>query len=61
LGHFEKFAANEDGAITVDWVVLTAGIVTLAIAAAGVVINGTEDISNDVDNKLQSQLISTTF
>lgn len=56
-----NFIADESGAVTVDWVVLTAGIVTLAMAAAGVVTSGTEEISNDVDQKLQSQLISTTF
>ena len=29
----KKFARDEDGAVTVDWVVLTAAVVGLAIAA----------------------------
>lgn len=56
-----SFVVSEDGAVTVDWVVLTAGIVSLAIAAAGVITSGTEDISGDVEDALKSQLISTTF
>lgn len=30
---YKKFAKSEDGAVTVDWVVLTAAIVSLAVAA----------------------------
>ena len=29
---FKNFIANEDGAVTVDWVVLTAGIVAFSLA-----------------------------
>lgn len=29
-----KFATDEDGAVTVDWVVLTAGVVGLALMVA---------------------------
>jgi Flp pilus assembly pilin Flp len=29
---FARFRKDEDGAVTVDWVVLTAGIVAIAIA-----------------------------
>ncbi len=57
----KPFLAEEDGAVTVDWVVLAAGVITLALAATGVVVNGTEDLTVDVDNKLRSQLISTSF
>jgi hypothetical protein len=33
----KTFAQDESGAVTVDWVVLTAGIVTLGLAVAAVV------------------------
>ena len=56
-----NFAFDEAGAVTVDWVVLTAGLVSLGLAAMSVISDGTEDLSGDVDDKLQSQLISTTF
>lgn len=31
-----KFWTEEDGAVTVDWVVLTAAVVALALAIAGI-------------------------
>jgi Flp pilus assembly pilin Flp len=57
----KTFLIDEDGAVTVDWVVLAAGVITLALAATGVVVNGTEDLTSDADAKLRSQLISTSF
>ena len=56
-----QFWEYEDGAVTVDWVVLVAGIVSLSLAAMGVVVDGTEDLSGDVDDRLKSQLIKTSF
>jgi len=55
------FWADESGAVTVDWVILAAGVIGLALASMGVVIDGTEDLTNDVDAELSSQLISTSF
>lgn len=55
------FLTSEDGAVTVDWVILAAGVIGLALAAMGVVMDGTEDLTNDVDAELSSQLISTSF
>lgn len=34
---FKNFKNDEDGAVTVDWVVLTAAVVGLAIAAYGTI------------------------
>ena len=33
IRHLVTFAANEDGAVTVDWVILTAAVVVLVITA----------------------------
>ncbi len=33
---FKRFIADEIGAVTIDWVILTAGIVVMAIAAISV-------------------------
>ena len=56
---FKKFNDDESGAVTVDWVVLTAAIVGLGIAVVGVVrgsINGLGDkISLAIDNVDPSQ------
>lgn len=35
--HYSRFRRSEDGAVTVDWVVIVAGVVGLAIAAFTVV------------------------
>jgi Flp pilus assembly pilin Flp len=37
LNNFSDFAKNEDGAITVDWVVLTAAIVGFGVAVVGLI------------------------
>ena len=50
------FAKDEDGAVTVDWVVLTAAIVGIAIAILAVIrtaLNSTADeIALSIDNTL---------
>ena len=62
LSKFAKaFIHDEDGAVTVDWVVLTAAIVGLGIAVYGVVSTGVEDLSTDISDQLESQGITTTF
>ncbi len=42
------FASGEDGAVTVDWVVLTAAMMGLGIAATLTVSGGVEDLSGDI-------------
>lgn len=56
-----SFVAEEDGAVTVDWVILCAGVVSLALAAVGVITSGTEDLSGDVEIQMKNQLITTSF
>ena len=58
---FMNFAKDESGAVTVDWVVLTAAIVGLGIAVMASVSNGLEDLSGDIEGQLTDQGISTTF
>lgn len=57
----KNFAADESGAVTVDWVVLTAAIVGLGIAVMASVSDGLEDLSGDIEAQLTGQGISTTF
>ncbi|MEM6739411.1 MAG: hypothetical protein AAF646_04795 [Pseudomonadota bacterium] len=57
----KRFLADEDGAVTVDWVVLTAALVGLAIAVLAAVETGLSDLSNDISQELQSDIIDTTF
>ncbi|MDJ0993192.1 MAG: pilus assembly protein [Dinoroseobacter sp.] len=55
------FRNDEDGAVTVDWVVLTAAIVGLGIAVYAVVSGGISDLSTDVDTQLKTDQIKTSF
>ncbi|MEM8773717.1 MAG: hypothetical protein AAGF53_01710 [Pseudomonadota bacterium] len=42
----KKFALEEDGAITVDWVVLTAAIVGLGVGVISTVGTGADSVAN---------------
>jgi len=57
----KNFKNDESGAVTVDWVVLTAAIVGLGIAVLATVSNGVQNLSSDIDTQLSGQGISTTF
>ena len=48
----EQFHEDEDGAVTVDWVVLTASIIGLSLACIGVFANGTGNAGQAVDSGL---------
>jgi Flp pilus assembly pilin Flp len=51
----KTFRADEDGAVTVDWVVLTAAIVGLGIAVLTTVSNGAEDLADGIGDELTDQ------
>ncbi|MFD0980237.1 Flp family type IVb pilin [Tropicimonas aquimaris] len=57
----KTFRNDEDGAVTVDWVVLTAAIVGLGIAVLAAVSGGVSDLSNDISSQLAQSQIKTTF
>jgi Flp pilus assembly pilin Flp len=57
----KNFAKSESGAVTVDWVVLTAAIVGLGLAVMAVVSDGVGNLSQDIDTQLTGQGIATTF
>ncbi|CUH08484.1 hypothetical protein JSE7799_00063 [Jannaschia seosinensis] len=54
LNNIRNFAAAEDGAVTVDWVVLTAALVGLGLAVMGVVSGGIEKLSGDISTSLEN-------
>lgn len=49
-----RFKTDDDGAVTVDWVVLTAAIVGLAIAVLSSVHAGATQSSNSVGSRLST-------
>ncbi|PIV74363.1 MAG: hypothetical protein COW55_09510 [Rhodobacteraceae bacterium CG17_big_fil_post_rev_8_21_14_2_50_65_11] len=57
----QSFLTDDSGAVTVDWVVLTAALVGLGLAAIAVVSAGVEDLSGDTRGQLENQSISTSF
>ncbi len=49
---FLKIAADESGAVTVDWVVLTSAIVLIAVAVVSTVEMGLDNNSSDINNSI---------
>jgi hypothetical protein len=58
---FQSYLFDESGAITVDWVVLTATVTGLGLAVAGVVSSGLQSASRQTSDTLSSISIQTTF
>lgn len=56
-----KFAKSEDGAITVDWVVLTAGIAFLGLAVIYLIGAAATDKSDNIGAFIGEQQIAETF
>ena len=56
---FARFLKAEDGAVTVDWVVLTAAVVGLGIAVITSVADGALDHSAGIGAHLTSQEVAT--
>ena len=56
--YIKNFAKSESGAVTVDWVVLTAAIVGLGLAVMAVVSAGVEDLSTDIETSLTNQNVT---
>ncbi len=56
---FQNFRKDEDGAVTVDWVVLTAAIVGLGIAVLTSVSGGTTSLADTISGELGSMTIMT--
>ncbi|MDD9921232.1 MAG: hypothetical protein OXQ92_02985 [Boseongicola sp.] len=56
-----KFCAAEDGAVTVDWVVLTAAIVGLGAVVITTIAQGALDHSTGLGAHLLDQDVTTTY
>ncbi len=59
LNFIKNFRNDEDGAVTVDWVVLTAAIVGLGIAVLTSVGQGTTALGDKISSQLSAQTIAT--
>lgn len=52
LNFFKKFSQDDAGAVTVDWVVLTAAIVGLGVAIMAQVGGGVEKMAGNISTEL---------
>lgn len=48
MGFLKRFARDESGAVTVDWVVLTAAVVALGAMATIAITDGTTNLSDSI-------------
>lgn len=52
LAKLNSFTKSEDGAVTVDWVVLTAAVVSLAVVVIFAIQGPTDDVGDGIGNYL---------
>ena len=55
MNFIKNFRKDEDGAVTVDWVVLTAAVVGLAVAAYTSIETGATELTADTNTFLDTQ------
>ena len=58
---FNAFLKDESGAVTVDWVVLTAAIVGLGIAVLTQVGGATADVSELISSDMSTRGITSSY
>ena len=61
MHYFHSFLADDQGAVTVDWVILCAGLVGLGLAVMMVVKDGADDISGDMNTSIKAVETQTTL
>ena len=52
--YFGKFLGDQNGAVTLDWVILTASIISLTIILAAIVTDSVDDVITDIEVQLGS-------
>ena len=52
----KNFRKDEDGAVTVDWVVLTAAVVGLAVAAYTAIETNTKSLASQAATQIQGEV-----
>lgn len=56
-----SFLQDDSGAVTVDWVVLTAAIVGLGIAVVSTIGGGTDSLATEVSSTFSSATVTLTL
>lgn len=60
-GFFARFAHDETGAVTIDWVVLSAAVVGLVTAIFITLGNDTADYAEDIQSVMTARGIMTSY
>ncbi|WP_294620486.1 hypothetical protein [uncultured Roseovarius sp.] len=53
----KNFRKDEDGAVTVDWVVLTAAVVGLGVAGVATVSDGVDSLATKIESGVTNQTV----
>ncbi len=59
INFIKNFRADEDGAVTVDWVVLTAAVVGLGIAGVAAVKGGVDSLAGKIESGMTDATVNT--
>ena len=54
---FKNFRKDEDGAVTVDWVVLTAAVVGLGVAGVATVQGGVDTLAGTIETQVGAKTV----
>ena len=54
----KNFRKDEDGAVTVDWVVLTAAVVGLGVAGVSTVQGGIDSLAGTIESSVSGKTVS---
>ncbi|MEX1236132.1 MAG: hypothetical protein WEB56_14205 [Roseovarius sp.] len=54
INFIKNFRADEDGAVTVDWVVLTAAVVGLGVAGVATVKGSVETLADNIQTGVEA-------
>ena len=57
INFINKFCKEEDGAVTVDWVVLTAAVVGLGVAGVSAVNTGITGLAGNISSELSGSSV----
>jgi len=61
LNTIKNFAANESGAVTVDWVVLTAAVVGLGLAVLTLIKGETKSLTEKIGSAMNTMNVDTSW
>lgn len=61
MRYLNAFVKNEEGAVTVDWVVLTAGVIGITLAGLSVMTSGTQKLTETISSDVGARTVTAAF